>query len=73
MNIDVGKIEIILENVNKEETIRIQNVINTLFANDIFNIRNGWAKINFDNDKNLSSIERNQMVWRHNRLQKVEK
>lgn len=70
MNLDYGKIEILLNNVDKAETLRIKKVIDTLFSNGIFNMSNGWVKLNFDNDKNLSSIEKNQLVWRHNRLTK---
>lgn len=69
MNIDVGKIEILLENVNQEDTIRIKKIIDTLFLNDAFNIRNGWIKLSFDKDKNLGSIEKNAIVWRQNQLQ----
>lgn len=60
----IGKIEILLENVSKEDTLRMQGIINTLLANDSFNIRNGWVKLSFDKDKNLGSIEKNVIAWR---------
>lgn len=70
MNINIGKIDILLENVSEQDTMRIKKVIDTLFSNDIFNTRNGWVKLNFDNNKNLSSIEKNSMIWRSNYLLK---
>ena len=64
MNIEIGKIEVILENVSEQETIRIKKIIDTLFLNDCFNMKNGWVKLSFDKDKNLGSIEKNIMAWR---------
>ena len=64
MNIEIGKIEVILENVSEQETIRIKKIIDTLFLNDAFNIRNGWVKLSFDKDRKLCSIEKNTIAWR---------
>lgn len=61
---ELGKIEILLENVSQEETVRVKKIIDTLFLNDSFNIRNGWVKLSFDKEKNLSSIEKNTIAWR---------
>lgn len=61
---EIGKIEVLLENVSQEETLRIKHIIDTLFLNDCFNIKNGWVKLSFDKDKNLGSIEKNVLAWR---------
>ena len=61
---EIGKIEILLENVNEQETMRIKKIIDTLFLNDIFNIKNGWVKLSFDKNKDLGSIEKNVIAWR---------
>ena len=64
MNIEIGKIEVMLENVSEQETIRIKKIIDTLFLNDAFNMRSGWIKLSFDKDRKLCSIEKNTIAWR---------
>ena len=62
--IEQGVINIVLDNISKEETLRLREIIHTLIANGCLNIRNGRAIIHFDNDAVLQQIEIEHIKWR---------
>lgn len=59
----IGTITITLEGVTIEETERLRKMIHTMFTDGVFNIRNGKAILNFDND-GLAEIEKQIKTWK---------
>ena len=58
-----GVITIKLEGITFEQTERCRMMIHKLFEAGVFNIRNGKAILNFDNDAILADIEVSMKTW----------
>jgi len=62
-----GTIFITLEGATFEQTERCRAIINILFNNDIFSIRNGSVTLHFDYEGTLNEIEINVKKWKRNK------
>ena len=62
-----GTITITLEGVSFQDTERYRKMIHTLFERGVFNIRNGKAILNFDNDGDLAEIEAQVKTFRRDK------
>lgn len=67
MEIPIGKIEIVLEGVTLEQTERLRGIIHTLFEQGLFNLRNGYGIMHFDNDGILRELEIHVKKWRNDK------
>lgn len=61
---EIGLIEIKLENVSENDTIRFRESIHTLIGQGVLNIRNGKAVLHFDSDGVLKQIEVDFIKWK---------
>jgi len=53
------KIITIFEEIEPREMIRVQQILQTLFEENIFDVKNGKVTLHFDSDKILREIEFN--------------
>lgn len=63
-----GLIEIKIDNISMEETLRLRGIIHTLLTNDSLSLRNGRAIIHYDNESQIMKIEHEFIKWskKHN-------
>ena len=59
-----GTIVIDLDGVSLEQTERCRKIIHTLFAQNVFGIRNGKAVLHFDGDGELMMIQFDIIKWK---------
>lgn len=52
-----GEIKLVLEGASLVDTQRFKQIIDDLFIRGVFNIKNGKAILNFDEQGNLAVIE----------------
>lgn len=62
--IEWGEIRVRLIGIKKEDVERYRKNIEFILAQDVFNIANGKAILNFDQDKNLMGIKFEIEKWK---------
>ena len=67
MNEPIGKIEITLAGATLEQTEHCRKIIHTLFAQGVFNLRNGRAILHFDPNGSLAAIDTEVSKWRRDK------
>ena len=58
-----GLIEIKIDNISEQETLRLREVIHTLIANGSLNIKSGRAIIHYDYEGTLMKIDHEFIKW----------
>lgn len=63
----ISTITIQLEGIGLTELERCRQIVETLFSQGVFNVRNGKIILNFDSDGTLQQIDFNVSKWRRNK------
>lgn len=65
----IGKIELTMENVSKEETLKYQEILTVLISSGALSLKNGSASLHFDSEGTFQGVELNYWAFKRKRPQ----
>ena len=63
----VGKIELAIENITSQDTLRYQEILHSLVSSGALNLKNGKAILHFDSLGVFQGVELDYWAWKRKR------
>lgn len=67
---NIGKIQLEIENISKEETLRYQEILGALISSGALGLKNGKATLHFDQDGTFQGVQLDYWAFKRKRLDK---